>query len=39
MDGIKADDWFRKNYEPAVPEDEEETACVDDQAFSLNEVV
>lgn len=39
MDGIKADDWFREDYESAVPEDEEEATYIDEQAFSLNEVV
>ncbi|OWM63244.1 hypothetical protein CDL15_Pgr010644 [Punica granatum] len=38
MDGIKADDWFRKDYEPAIPEDEEEFTSIDEQVFSLKEV-
>ncbi|KAK4796550.1 hypothetical protein SAY86_028876 [Trapa natans] len=45
IDGIKADDWFRVDYEPVIPEDEEEascidekTLCIDDKALSMNEM-
>jgi len=37
MDGIKADDWFRQDYSPANPDDEE--SILIDDAFSMQEVV
>lgn len=36
MDGIKADDWFRQDYSPANPDDEE--SILIDDAFSMQEV-
>lgn len=38
MDGIKADNWFRQDYNPANLDDEENT-YIDDEAFSVQEVV
>ncbi|XP_030520612.1 CBL-interacting serine/threonine-protein kinase 1-like [Rhodamnia argentea] len=37
MDGIKAHNWFRQDYNPANPDDEENT-YIDDEAFSVQEV-
>ncbi|KAI3423319.1 Non-specific serine/threonine protein kinase [Psidium guajava] len=37
MDGIKADNWFRQDYNPANLDDEENT-YIDDEAFSVQEV-
>lgn len=39
MAGIKIDDWFKQDYSPAVPDDEEEDTYVDDEAFSMSEMV
>lgn len=39
MAGIKADEWFKQQYTPAYPEEEEEDIHVDDEAFSIYEVV
>lgn len=40
MTDIKSDDWFKKDYFPANPEEEEEEDInVDAEAFSINEVV
>lgn len=39
MAGIKADKWFKQQYTPAYPEEEEEDIHVDDEAFSIYEVV
>lgn len=41
MTDIKSDDWFKKDYFPANPEEEEEEEDinVDAEAFSINEVV
>ncbi|KAI9123152.1 hypothetical protein K1719_006041 [Acacia pycnantha] len=38
MAGIKQDEWFKQDYIPAKPEDEEENVYIDDQAFSIHEV-
>lgn len=36
--GIKADEWFKQDYTPANPDDdEEENIYIDDEAFSVNE--
>ncbi|KAF7801020.1 CBL-interacting serine/threonine-protein kinase 1-like [Senna tora] len=37
MTGIKEDEWFRQDYIPANPEDEEEDVYIDDEAFSIHE--
>lgn len=41
--GIKEDEWFRQDNVPANPEDEaeeeRESVCIDDEAFSIHEVV
>ncbi|KAJ9699949.1 hypothetical protein PVL29_005682 [Vitis rotundifolia] len=37
MAGIKADEWFKQQYTPAYPEEEEEDIHVDDEAFSIHE--
>ncbi|KAI6685167.1 hypothetical protein NL676_031080 [Syzygium grande] len=37
MDGIKADNWFRQDYNPANPDDEE-SIFIDDEAFSMQDV-
>jgi 5'-AMP-activated protein kinase catalytic alpha subunit len=39
MAGIKTDEWFKQDYSPASPDDEEEDIYVDDEAFSIHEVV
>lgn len=39
MAGIKADEWFKQDYAPANPDDEEEDIYIDDEAFSIREVV
>lgn len=40
MTDIKSDDWFKKDYFPANPEEEEEEDInVDAEAFSINEMV
>ncbi|XVF28108.1 hypothetical protein REPUB_Repub15cG0000700 [Reevesia pubescens] len=38
MAGIKDDEWFKQDYTPAVPDDEEEDIYIDDEAFSMHEV-
>ncbi|XP_022760785.1 CBL-interacting serine/threonine-protein kinase 1-like isoform X2 [Durio zibethinus] len=38
MAGIKDDEWFKHDYIPAVPDDEEEDIYIDDEAFSMYEV-
>ncbi|XP_030974157.1 CBL-interacting serine/threonine-protein kinase 1 [Quercus lobata] len=38
MAGIKADEWFKQDYTPANPDDEEEDIYIDDEAFSKREV-
>lgn len=38
MDGIKADNWFRQDYNPANPDDEE-SIFIDNEAFSMQDVV
>ncbi|PQQ00250.1 CBL-interacting serine/threonine-protein kinase [Prunus yedoensis var. nudiflora] len=38
MTGIKSDEWFKQDYSPANPDDEEEDINVDDEAFSINEL-
>lgn len=38
MAGIKADEWFNQDYIPANPDDEEDIH-IDDEAFSMHEVV
>ncbi|KAK3017221.1 hypothetical protein RJ639_007139 [Escallonia herrerae] len=37
MAEIKADEWFKQDYTPANPEEEEEDPCVDDEALSVHE--
>ncbi|KAE8691321.1 CBL-interacting protein kinase 21 [Hibiscus syriacus] len=39
MAEIKADKWFKQDYTPAVPDDEEEDTYIDDEAFSVSEVL
>lgn len=39
MAGIKADEWFKQQYTPAYPLEDEEDVNVDDEAFSRDEVV
>lgn len=39
MDGIKADDWFRQGYIPALPDDDEEDVHVDDEVLTMHESV
>jgi len=38
MAGIKTDEWFKQDYTPANPDDEEEDIYIDDEAFSIHEV-
>ncbi|KAK1278584.1 CBL-interacting protein kinase 1 [Acorus gramineus] len=35
--GIKEDKWFKQDYTPAIPDEEEEETFVDDEAFSIQE--
>ncbi|KAE8734575.1 CBL-interacting protein kinase 21 [Hibiscus syriacus] len=37
MAEIKNDEWFKQDYTPAVPDDEEEDTYIDDEAFSMSE--
>lgn len=39
MVGIKDDPWFKQGYTPADPEDEEEDVYIDNEAFSIHELV
>ena len=36
---IKADEWFKEDYTPADPSDDEEDIHIDDEAFVMQEVV
>jgi 5'-AMP-activated protein kinase catalytic alpha subunit len=36
---IKEDEWFKQGYNPANLDDEEEDVYIDDEAFSIQEVV
>lgn len=36
---IKEDEWFKEGYSPANPEDEEESVYIDDEDFSIHDVV
>jgi len=36
---IKEDEWFKEGYTPANPEDEEEGVYIDDEAFSIHNVI
>ncbi|XP_008390489.1 CBL-interacting serine/threonine-protein kinase 1-like isoform X2 [Malus domestica] len=38
MTGIKPDEWFKQDYSPVNPDEEEEDKNVDDEAFSIHEV-
>ncbi|KAL1096437.1 hypothetical protein V6Z11_D06G222700 [Gossypium hirsutum] len=38
MAGIKNDEWFKQDYSPAVPDDDEEDTYFDDEAFSMSEM-
>ncbi|XP_059448288.1 CBL-interacting serine/threonine-protein kinase 1-like [Corylus avellana] len=38
MAGIKIDEWFKQDYTPANPDDEEEDIYIDDEAFSIHAV-
>ncbi|KAK1318620.1 CBL-interacting protein kinase 1 [Acorus calamus] len=33
--GIKEDEWFKQDYKPAIPDEEEEETYIDDEAFSI----
>ncbi|KAK1316820.1 CBL-interacting protein kinase 1 [Acorus calamus] len=35
--GIKEDKWFKQDYTPAIPDEEDEETFVDDEAFSIQE--
>lgn len=37
--GIKVDEWFKQDYTPANPDDDEEDIFVDNEAFSMHELV
>lgn len=39
MTMIKEDEWFKEDYIPANPEDEEEGVFIDDEAFSIHNAV
>lgn len=36
---IKADEWFKQDYNPASPDDDEEDIYIDNEAFFMQEVV
>lgn len=36
---IKEDEWFKEGYSPTNPEDDEEDVNIDDDTFSIHEVV
>lgn len=36
--GIKVDEWFKQDYTPANPDDDEEDIFVDNEAFSMHEL-
>ncbi|KAK8494726.1 hypothetical protein V6N13_135995 [Hibiscus sabdariffa] len=36
--GIREDGWFKQDYTPAVPDDDEDDIYIDDEAFSMCEV-
>ena len=36
---IKADDWFKQDYTPAIPNDDEEDIISVDEPFSIKEVL
>lgn len=36
---IKEDEWFKECYTTANPEDEENNVYIDDEAFSIHDVV
>ncbi|KAJ4836012.1 CBL-interacting serine/threonine-protein kinase 1 [Turnera subulata] len=38
VDGIRAHEWFKQDYTPTEPSDEEEYIYIDDEAFSMQEV-
>ncbi|KAF3456438.1 hypothetical protein FNV43_RR01088 [Rhamnella rubrinervis] len=38
MEGIKSDEWFKQDYVPANPDDEDDNIYIDDEAFSIHEV-
>ncbi|XP_057416421.1 CBL-interacting serine/threonine-protein kinase 1 isoform X2 [Lotus japonicus] len=38
MAGIKEDPWFKQDYTPADPDDEEDDVYIDDDAFSIHEL-
>lgn len=38
MAQIKEDKWFKQDYDPAKPEEDEEDISSDDEAFSIKEV-
>ena len=39
MSDIKADEWFKQDYTPANPNDDEEDKFIDAEALSMQEVV
>ncbi|KAJ0007070.1 hypothetical protein Pint_29663 [Pistacia integerrima] len=39
MADIKANEWFKQDYTPADPNDEDEDIFIDDEAFSMQEAV
>lgn len=39
MAEIKADEWFKQYYTPAVPDEEEEDTCIEDETLTILEVV
>lgn len=39
MTDIKSDEWFKQDYFPAKPDEEEEDINVDTKDLSINEVV
>lgn len=39
MSDIKEHDWFKQDYTPAHPEEDDDDVHIDDEALSINEVL
>lgn len=39
MAEIKEDEWFKRNYTPANPDEDEEDVSIDDEALTMHEVI
>lgn len=38
MDEIKEDQWFKRKYTPADPDEDDKNTCIDDEALTKDEV-